>query len=282
MPTQTRRAPDSPYVGHSFQVHVRKGTKDLSNSKITKRVLGASAAVAMAAGIGLATSTPAHADVWDQVAQCESGGNWGINTGNGFSGGLQFTQSTWNANGGSGSAANASKGEQKRVAQNVLKSQGPGAWPVCGAKAGLSRSNGATGSYSGSSNSNSNSSYSSNKSSNNNYSSNHTSRSNYRSNYSSNNNSYSSNNNYSSNTSSNTSSSYTPRHSSGNYSQPSYQLPKHSYKGNGKYVTIKSGDSLAKIANANNVKGGWMALWSINHGKISNPNLIMAGDKIEL
>ena len=91
MPTQTQRAPDSPYVGHSFKVHVRKGKKDLSNSKITKRVLGASAAVAMAAGIGLATSTPAHADVWDQVAQCESGGNWGIDTGNGFHGGLQFT-----------------------------------------------------------------------------------------------------------------------------------------------------------------------------------------------
>jgi len=69
---------------------------------------------------------------WDAIAQCESGGNWAINTGNGFSGGLQFTSSTWHTNGGSGSAANASREEQIRVAENVLYSQGIGAWPVCG------------------------------------------------------------------------------------------------------------------------------------------------------
>ncbi|BBX72857.1 transglycosylase family protein [Mycobacterium shinjukuense] len=69
---------------------------------------------------------------WDAIAQCESGGNWSINTGNGYSGGLQFTASTWRANGGSGSAANASREEQIRVAENVLRSQGIGAWPVCG------------------------------------------------------------------------------------------------------------------------------------------------------
>jgi hypothetical protein len=69
---------------------------------------------------------------WDAIAQCESGGNWGINTGNGFSGGLQFTSSTWHANGGSGSAAGASREEQIRVAENVLHTQGIGAWPVCG------------------------------------------------------------------------------------------------------------------------------------------------------
>lgn len=69
---------------------------------------------------------------WDAIAQCESGGNWGINTGNGFAGGLQFTPSTWRANGGSGSPAGASREEQIRVAENVLHSQGIGAWPVCG------------------------------------------------------------------------------------------------------------------------------------------------------
>ncbi|RFZ44932.1 Resuscitation-promoting factor RpfE precursor [Mycobacterium marinum] len=69
---------------------------------------------------------------WDAIAQCESGGNWGISTGNGYSGGLQFTASTWRANGGSGSAAGASREEQIRVAENVLRSQGIGAWPVCG------------------------------------------------------------------------------------------------------------------------------------------------------
>jgi LysM repeat protein len=71
---------------------------------------------------------------WDAVAQCESGGNWAINTGNGYYGGLQFSPSTWSSNGGSGSAANASREEQIRVAENVLQSQGINAWPVCGQK----------------------------------------------------------------------------------------------------------------------------------------------------
>ncbi|MBS4727197.1 transglycosylase family protein [Mycobacterium sp. SM1] len=69
---------------------------------------------------------------WDAIAQCESGGNWSINTGNGYSGGLQFTPGTWAANGGSGSPHNASREEQIRVAENVLRTQGLGAWPVCG------------------------------------------------------------------------------------------------------------------------------------------------------
>ena len=69
---------------------------------------------------------------WDAIAQCESGGNWGINTGNGYQGGLQFTQSTWHANGGAGAANNASREEQIRVAENVLRTQGIRAWPVCG------------------------------------------------------------------------------------------------------------------------------------------------------
>jgi nucleoid-associated protein YgaU len=71
---------------------------------------------------------------WDAVAQCESGGDWSINTGNGYYGGLQFSPGTWAANGGSGSAANASRDEQIRVAENVLQSQGITAWPVCGPK----------------------------------------------------------------------------------------------------------------------------------------------------
>ncbi|MGB3440748.1 MAG: transglycosylase family protein [Actinophytocola sp.] len=75
---------------------------------------------------------------WDAIAECESGGNWSINTGNGYYGGLQFSPSTWAANGGTGSAANASKAEQIRVANNVLQTQGIGAWPVCGKRAGAS------------------------------------------------------------------------------------------------------------------------------------------------
>ncbi|MGE5694978.1 MAG: transglycosylase family protein [Candidatus Sericytochromatia bacterium] len=87
----------------------------------------------IAAPLALSTAT-AHADSvnWDAIAQCESGGNWSINTGNGYHGGLQFSLSTWRANGGVGNPANASREEQIRVAENVLASQGIGAWPVCG------------------------------------------------------------------------------------------------------------------------------------------------------
>ncbi|MGY4102758.1 transglycosylase family protein [Nocardia sp. R16R-3T] len=104
------------------------------NRKFTRALgLAAVAGAIAAVPFGLSTATASAAGHnWDAVAQCESGGNWGINTGNGFSGGLQFTQSTWAANGGSGSPANASREEQIRVAENVLATQGPGAWPVCG------------------------------------------------------------------------------------------------------------------------------------------------------
>jgi len=74
---------------------------------------------------------------WDAIAACESGGNWGISTGNGFSGGLQFSQGTWSAYGGgqyASSAAGASRSQQIDVAQRVLAGQGIGAWPVCGSR----------------------------------------------------------------------------------------------------------------------------------------------------
>ncbi|WP_282783459.1 MULTISPECIES: transglycosylase family protein [unclassified Nocardia] len=107
----------------------------LRNRKFTRiagttAVLGALAAVPF--GVSTATAS-AYSGNWDAVAQCESGGNWSINTGNGYYGGLQFSQSTWLANGGSGYAHNASREEQIRVAENVLATQGIGAWPVCGA-----------------------------------------------------------------------------------------------------------------------------------------------------
>ncbi|MFV0407460.1 MAG: transglycosylase family protein [Propioniciclava sp.] len=85
------------------------------------------------------------AKVWDRVAKCESGGNWKINTGNGYYGGLQFSSSTWKAFGGRKYARNAhqaSKAEQIAIARRTLARQGPGAWPTCSRKAGLTKSNG--------------------------------------------------------------------------------------------------------------------------------------------
>lgn len=93
---------------------------------------GALAVAPMALGAGTANADSGVN--WDAVAACESGGNWAINTGNGYYGGLQFSMSTWQSNGGSGSPHNASREEQIRVAENVLQSQGIGAWPTCGGR----------------------------------------------------------------------------------------------------------------------------------------------------
>lgn len=79
----------------------------------------------------------ASGSVWDKIAQCESGGDWSISTGNGFYGGLQFTLQTWHGFGGSGMPNEASREEQIRVAKKVQAEQGWGAWPVCSGKAGL-------------------------------------------------------------------------------------------------------------------------------------------------
>ncbi|MBX7556878.1 LysM peptidoglycan-binding domain-containing protein, partial [Streptomyces sp. tea 10] len=112
----------------------------------TSTAIRRGAAAVLMGGVAVgAFAVPANAvpvSTWDALAQCESGGNWGTNTGNGFSGGLQFTPSTWAAFGGTGSAQGASKGEQIRVAEKVLQGQGWGAWPACSAKLGLSGNGG--------------------------------------------------------------------------------------------------------------------------------------------
>ncbi|MGD9484451.1 transglycosylase family protein [Streptomyces sp. TRM70308] len=92
--------------------------------------------------LSLATGTAQAADggVWDRLAQCESGGNWQINTGNGYYGGLQFSASTWAAYGGTayaGTANQATRAQQIEIANKVQDAQGWGAWPACSAKLGL-------------------------------------------------------------------------------------------------------------------------------------------------
>jgi hypothetical protein len=110
-------------------MNVRKAvTKGLMATAIT----GALATVPMALSTGTANADTVN---WDAIAQCESGGNWSINTGNGHFGGLQFKPATWSSNGGVGSPAAAPRAEQIRVAENVLRTQGLKAWPKCGAQA---------------------------------------------------------------------------------------------------------------------------------------------------
>ena len=104
---------------------------------VTKGLLAAAISGALAmVPMALSEATLATADAdsvnWDAIAECESGGNWAINTGNGHYGGLQFKPATWKANGGVGNPATASRAEQIRVAENVLRTQGLKAWPKCG------------------------------------------------------------------------------------------------------------------------------------------------------
>src|SRR4051795_8224814 len=119
------------------------GGSPMSKNTLTTRVrsgraVRAGAVVLGAAAIGmtaLAAPASAAAHNWDGVAQCESSGNWHINTGNGYYGGLQFAQATWAAYGGLAYAPRAdlaTPAQQIAVAEKVLVGQGIGAWPVCG------------------------------------------------------------------------------------------------------------------------------------------------------
>ena len=107
-----------------------------SNTGRTFTKIAVSSAVVGVASIAFAGTANAATDAeWDRVAQCESGGNWAINTGNGYHGGLQFSPSTWTGHGGgkyAPSAAQATKAQQIEIAENVLANQGKGAWPSCG------------------------------------------------------------------------------------------------------------------------------------------------------
>lgn len=240
---------------------IHKNTKTTSLLRRTG-LIGGAAAIAVTAGTAMAAA-PANAatssaSVWDRVAQCESGGNWSTNTGNGFSGGLQFTPSTWKAYGGTGSAQNASKAQQIAVAKKVLKGQGPGAWPVCSKKAGLTSANG--GAASAGSSSTSTTSYSQ---------------------------SSTAKKSYTATTPKKAYSSYTAQKSVAPKAATVQSTPRHAattvtnVKGSGKYVTVKSGDTLSKLADANGVDS-WQSLYSLNKSQVQNPDLIFVGEKLEL
>lgn len=104
------------------------------------RVAVAAAAVATTAVVAVPAAQAAPNSDWDRLAQCESGGNWAINTGNGFHGGLQFHPQTWAGFGGkqfAPTAAQATREQQIAIAERVLETQGWGAWPACSARLGL-------------------------------------------------------------------------------------------------------------------------------------------------
>ncbi|WP_328481464.1 LysM peptidoglycan-binding domain-containing protein [Streptomyces sp. NBC_00377] len=205
------------------------------------------AAPLMAAG----NASAATASEWDAVAQCESGGNWSINTGNGYYGGLQFSASTWAAYGGTQYAAQAnqaSKSQQIAIGEKVLAGQGKGAWPVCGT--GLSGA-----AYNGGGSSDTGSSGSSGSSS--------------------------------SSDSGSTTRSTEKQSSSRSADRPAASKTvttptgKKVKKGDGEYKVVK-GDTLSSIAEKHKVKGGWEKLFKLNKDIVADADLIYPGQQLHL
>ncbi|MBL1095640.1 transglycosylase family protein [Streptomyces coffeae] len=200
--------------------------------RISRASLSVTAGGAGIAALPLVGATGAHAaseGTWDKVARCESTNTWDINTGNGFYGGLQFTQSTWKAYGGTAYAARAdlaTRNQQIAVAEKVLDAQGPGAWPVCSGTAGLTREAAAPRSAP---------------------------------------------------------EALTASAQKTKQSKPTpTRLPGQAPSGSGRYVVV-SGDSLSRIANDQNVQGGWRTLYETNRETIGgDPDLIYPGQKLAL
>ncbi len=234
----------------------------LRSKSFTRRAVAtaAIAGAAIAIPVAMAGTASASSVNWTAIANCESSGDWAANTGNGFYGGLQFTQSTWDAYGGDQYAASAnlaSEADQITVAEAVLAGQGIGAWPVCGAYAGSGTTYSGT-NTSGSSSSDTSSSTSSSSSS-----------SDTSSSSSSSDNSSSSSSNTSSSDTSSSSSSSTPSTSSSSSSK------------SGTY-TVQSGDTLSGIAAKEGISD-WHTLYNNNESTIgSNANLIYPGQVLNL
>ncbi|WP_433262105.1 transglycosylase family protein [Actinosynnema sp. CS-041913] len=171
---------------------------------------------------GAATAQPGLD--WDAVAQCESSGNWSISTGNGYYGGLQFLPSTWKANGGTGMPNEASREEQIRVAENVLRTQGPGAWPNCARGGPVRKAAPATAA-----------------------------------------------------TTAPTGTAYLAPQPPAAPVAPARPASADNPAGD---YTIVAGDTLTSIAEQLNVAGGWQALVELNPEHLTNPDLIITGNRI--
>ncbi|TQM61845.1 LysM peptidoglycan-binding domain-containing protein [Humibacillus xanthopallidus] len=213
--------------------------------------VGIAGAATVVAGIGAANSASAAGSVWDRVAACESGGNWSINTGNGYYGGLQFSGSTWRGYGGGQFASRAdlaTKSEQITVAQRVLKGQGPGAWPVCSVRAGLTRANGGASGATASTGTTATKKVTTKKT-------------------------------YAAPKKVTKKTYAAPKVSSNEETSRSASRVS---TATGAKVTIESGDTLSKLAVKHGVKGGWQELYAANRGTIANANLIYVGQVIRL
>ncbi|MCF4138699.1 LysM peptidoglycan-binding domain-containing protein [Streptomyces sp. Tue 6430] len=230
-----------------------------------RRPSRATRAAALAGVTGVAIAAPlmaagnasaASASEWDAVAQCEAGGNWSINTGNGYYGGLQFSASTWAAYGGTqyaSTADKASKSQQIQIAEKVLAGQGKGAWPVCGVGLSGAAYNGGSASTGSSSNGSSAGGSSTGGSSET------TTRS----------------------TEKQSASRSAERPAAKSQKTVTTPTGKKVKKGDGEYKVV-TGDTLSSIAEARGVKGGWAELFELNGDIVQDADLIYPGQQLHL
>ena len=232
-----------------------------------KRTIALAASTAVAVGGSVALAAPAQAStVWDAVAQCESGGNWSINTGNGYYGGLQFSASTWKAFGGHQYASNAhlaTKAQQIAIAQKTLAVQGPGAWPTCSKKAGLTKANGGANAAAPAPAKAETKKAAPVKAE----------------------------TKKAAPVKAETKKA-APKKAETKKAAPKASTQKTAPKRattvksvatTGKrFITVKAGDTLRQLAATHGVQGGWKTLWSLNQAEISNPDLIFVGQEIAI
>ncbi|MFJ3639504.1 transglycosylase family protein [Streptomyces sp. NPDC090108] len=242
--------------------HRRYQPNRINRASLTVTAGGAGLAIPLVAA---GTADAADVSTWNKVAACESRGDWSINTGNGFYGGLQFTRSTWEAYGGTRYAPRAdlaTRDQQIAVAEKVLDGQGPGAWPVCSVRAGLTRGGPAPGAGGGGV-----------------HPDGHRTESHAES-----------------RTGTHHSGSGTDTHRSGAPAgtaartapassvrdvQP--QTTPQSRAGRAEMYTVVHGDTLSGIAGDQHVRGGWRELYAANRATVgSDPDLILPGQRLDV
>ncbi|MEV5549762.1 transglycosylase family protein [Streptomyces sp. NPDC052309] len=238
--------------------HRRYQPNRINRASLTVTASGAGMALPL---IGTGTAQAADVDTWEKVAACESSNDWDINTGNGYYGGLQFTQSTWEAFGGTRYAPRAdlaTRDQQIAVAEKVLDGQGPGAWPVCSGRAGLTRGGdapdirpaGDAGRETGPQRAAGKSATTTGKSA-------------------------------ATGGKSATDGKSAGRSASAEDVRP--QTTPQSRAGKARMYTVVTGDTLSGIADAQQVRGGWQRLYTANRAEIgADPDLILPGQRLAL
>ncbi|NUV70681.1 MULTISPECIES: transglycosylase family protein [unclassified Streptomyces] len=226
--------------------HRRYQPSRINRASLTVTAGGAGIALPL---ITAASAGAASGEVWEKVAACESSGNWAINTGNGYYGGLQFSGSTWAAFGGTQYAPRAdlaTRDQQIAIAERVLDGQGPGAWPTCSVRAGLTRGGDApettpgTGTGTGTAPQSAGSRTAQSAAA---------------------------------------PQSAPPRKAQ---TRPAEATPTH-VPGKRDAYTVASGDSLSGIASEQRVPGGWQGLYAANRTVVGDdPNLIFPGQRLSL